>query len=88
MSPPNVTVTPATPSAPNGTLFVDPSRDTIFWEAVTDKILSHSPPLPDNESANDTSQNGSEDAKTPKFRRPFEVQWQSTQRIPFYRTRC
>jgi hypothetical protein len=76
--------THATEHAPKGRIIDDSARGTIFWEA-------------------DTSDDESEDIKPPEdcpsspeldvsataqtWGKPFKIEWISTNRLPFYRTR-
>ena len=73
---PRSTPTPATKTAPRGRITDDSARGTIFWEAE----------LSDGETAswgNGLRQdNGGQD-----LGRLFQVEWVSTARLPFYRTR-
>lgn len=69
--------TAATETAPRGRIIDDSARGTIFWEAaLTDEEESASP---DKEV--DESNNGQD------LGRPFKIEWISTARLPFYRTR-
>lgn len=69
--------TPATETAPKGHIIDDSARGTIFWEA------EHS----DEEEAEGeaTLDDRTEDAQV--WGKPFKVEWMSTNRLPFYRTR-
>ncbi|KAL5408148.1 hypothetical protein PMIN04_011511 [Paraphaeosphaeria minitans] len=75
--------TPATEFAPKGRIIDDSARGTIFWEAE----------LTDSEGEED--QAGKEDAQTEgeipgvaqSWGKPFRIEWISTTRLPFYRTR-
>ncbi|KAF2842955.1 hypothetical protein M501DRAFT_1012337 [Patellaria atrata CBS 101060] len=77
--------TPATEHAPKGRIIDDSARGTIFWEAdLTDD---------ENDMAQggvDGNQTGAEtenSSTTQTWGKPFKVQWISTNRLPFYRTR-
>ena len=68
--------TPATSSAPEGRVIDDSERGTIFWESIEP----------------DTSQDGQDDTEelssgTRSWSKPFNVQWISTTKLPFYKTR-
>ena len=86
---PKAIPTPATEFAPRGRIIDDSARGTIFWEAtVTDD--PDGDPEGDDSSASDKS--GEDDGKAdPSFNKawgkPFKVEWMSTTRLPFYRTR-
>jgi len=69
--------TPATETAPKGHIIDDSARGTIFWEA------EHS----DDEetSGEEAVEEHAEDAQV--WGKPFKVEWMSTNRLPFYRTR-
>ena len=69
--------TEATATAPRGMIVDDTARGTIFWEASYDSNSS------DSSSQSDTSEQSTESTSG----RPFQVQWISTNRVPFYRTR-
>lgn len=70
--------TPATSTAPKGRIVDDSARGTLFWEAV----------LSDNEYDDELvcakSESGSNRARGGRV---FEIEWLSTTRVPFYRTR-
>lgn len=69
---PHSILTPANDVAPSGKIYDDSVRGTIFWEA--DRAL-----------AADLSR--SQDAGSGASRRQFNVEWLSTSRVPFFRTR-
>ncbi|KAI9693703.1 MAG: hypothetical protein M1822_002974 [Bathelium mastoideum] len=83
--------TPATTYAPKGRVIDDSARGTIFWEAdhsddeddpavaLTDGVDENDSTRPDSLSPNKES---SQD-----WGKPFKLEWISTQRLPFYRTR-
>ncbi|EKV17487.1 YT521-B-like splicing factor, putative [Penicillium digitatum PHI26] len=75
----DVTLTAATSTAPQGRIIDDFVRGTIFWEV---------------ESSEDETDNASEKSVEPDdleesqpFGKPFRIQWISTERVPFQRTR-
>jgi hypothetical protein len=68
--------TPATDTAPRGRIVDDLVRGTIFWEAESS---DEEGTLPSTELEEG---NGVQDS-----RRPFQVEWISTARLPFHRTR-
>jgi hypothetical protein len=69
--------TPATETAPRGRIIDDSARGTIFWEAeVADEEESGSP-----DKGSDEGSDGQD------LGRPFKIEWISTARLPFYRTR-
>ncbi|KAH7034915.1 YT521-B-like domain-containing protein [Microdochium trichocladiopsis] len=78
--------TEATDVCPKGRIIDDLSRGTIFWEIDRDE---------EDEAVSDANSEGSgsiheftegeEESKA--WGRPFKLEWQSTTRLPFYRTR-
>jgi hypothetical protein len=76
--------TPATQWAPKGRILDDSARGTIFWE------VDNAPEHEDEESTQQTEQ---EEKEAGSFRqrqewgKSFQVDWISTNRLPFYRTR-
>ena len=81
--------TPATEYAPRGRIIDDSARGTIFWEAD---------PLEDEDEVDHDTETKSEDsveeaderqaaAGSQAFGKPFKIEWVSTNRLPFYRTR-
>ena len=86
--------TPATEWAPKGHIIDDSARGTIFWEADSDD--DEGSPVLDGEVAHDEdtkSTQGADETDDPAaggahtFGRPFKVDWLTTNRLPFYRTR-
>ncbi|KAF3942120.1 hypothetical protein ABW19_dt0205847 [Dactylella cylindrospora] len=72
---PKAIYTPATATAPRGRIIDDSSRGTIFWEVVED-----------SDSEDDAPQaEGTTISKS--WGKPFRVEWVSTAKVPFYRTR-
>lgn len=87
--------TPATEWAPKGRIVDDSARGTIFWEA--DNTPEHSADE-DGEGAIDgvasTTKQGQREEKEAgtqlqkqEWGKSFQVEWISTNRLPFYRTR-
>lgn len=88
--------TAATEFAPKGRIIDDSARGTIFWEAdPEDEDLA---PLIDGEVAHDEDTKVTEEvveeaddvAPFPvnqSYGKPFKIEWVSTNRLPFYRTR-
>ena len=85
--------TAATEFAPKGRIIDDSARGTIFWEA--DPLSQE--PMPEgveedarseksaDEAENEVGQEEAADAHA--FGKPFKIEWMSTNRLPFYRTR-
>ncbi|KAI9818158.1 MAG: hypothetical protein M1827_000783 [Pycnora praestabilis] len=95
---PKAIATCATNFAPKGRIIDDSARGTIFWEAdgsdeeqEDDEDLaftSHTKEGEDTSSAQRTTQEGEEmSASTQAWGKSFKVEWISTNRLPFYRTR-
>ncbi len=92
---PKAIPTEPTEFAPKGRIIDDSARGTIFWEAERDddKVGFDSGQDEDGSggSVGDTAsirsgQEGSVSASKP-WGKPFRLQWLSTARLPFYRTR-
>lgn len=87
---PNVTLTPATATARSGRIIDDPARGTIFWEADTPDEDNLSTSSIDGCAVNDGDAVGDvpdTDTQNQTIGRPFRIQWLSTERVPFHRTR-
>jgi hypothetical protein len=71
--------TPATEFAPKGHIIDDSARGTIFWEAE----------FSDEESSEEDANEAGEasEMETQTWGKPFRIEWISTTRLPFYRTR-
>jgi len=69
--------TPATETAPRGHIIDDSARGTIFWEAE----------LSDDEEASSPNKESDENGNGQDLGVPFKIEWISTARLPFYRTR-
>lgn len=79
---PKAIPTPQTEFTPKGRIIDDSARGTIFWEVERDE----------NEGSDDEEENNSDDqdqeSSTRKaWGKPFKLEWISTTRLPFYRTR-
>lgn len=77
---PKTISTPATEFAPRGRIIDDSARGTIFWEAE----------LSDTDEEEEEITKAGEDAPegAPQaWGKPFKIEWMSTNRLPFYRTR-
>ncbi|OAA49407.1 YTH domain protein [Metarhizium rileyi] len=80
---PKAIPTDATEYAPKGKIIDDSARGTIFWEVERDDSEVESDR--ESESASDNA-NGTED-ETKIWGKPFKLEWLSTSRLPFFRTR-
>lgn len=86
---PNVTLTQATSTAPSGRIIDDPARGTIFWEADTssEEEDDEADAKSENGAGPAAVENHTADAGCQTIGRPFRIQWLSTERVPFHRTR-
>lgn len=75
--------TPATEWAPRGKVIDDSARGTIFWEAE----LSDTEPEEEVPEKDDKLVDGDNSVVAQSWGKPFMIEWCSTQRLPFYRTR-
>jgi hypothetical protein len=82
---PKAIPTPATPTAPPGRIIDDSARGTIFWEAEVDDAAEAIKAEGEASSDEDEAKEGPPVNKT--WGKPFRVEWLSTDRLPFYRTR-
>lgn len=76
--------TPATDWAPRGRIIDDSARGTIFWEAELSEQDEEESKI-DKEDA--THKDGDDMVVAQSWGKPFKVEWVSTNRLPFYRTR-
>jgi hypothetical protein len=75
---PRTILTPATEFAPRGRITDDSARGTIFWEAeLSDGDFDEEPSEADDQVGDEPETWG----------KPFKVEWLSTNRLPFYKTR-
>jgi hypothetical protein len=92
---PKAIPTPATQYAPKGRIIDDSARGTIFWEAEgedgqsSDTAAGEADEQASSGDADDSSSAKSAgDGTEPKaWGKPFKLEWLSTTRLPFYRTR-
>lgn len=92
---PNVTFTEASSTARSGRIIDDPVRGTIFWEADTsaeEEADGTYRPADDADDARSDKSTGTATVEkdgtgSQTIGRPFRIQWLSTERVPFYRTR-
>lgn len=73
---PKAIPTPATEFAPKGRIIDDSARGTIFWEAESNE-----------EETEENDEADEQESETKAWGKPFKVEWISTTRLPFYRTR-
>ncbi|KAK4984599.1 hypothetical protein LTR50_006506 [Elasticomyces elasticus] len=76
--------TPATEHAPKGRVIDDSARGTIFWEAETADWDTE-----DDRESVESQQNPAQTRTDPssEWGKAFRIEWVSTNRVPFYRTR-
>ena len=80
--------TPATEFAPRGRIIDDSARGTIFWEAeLTDSEASGDEDHVQHPDKEDPQAEGEAPAVAQSWGKPFRIEWLSTNRLPFYRTR-
>jgi len=90
---PRAIPTNATEFAPKGRIIDDSARGTIFWEAEQEEEeeeCSNSPSHAADEPKGHRSEDEGEEIVAPvtqAFGKPFRIEWLSTTRLPFYRTR-
>lgn len=75
--------TDATGHTPRGKIIDDSARGTIFWEAERNESEAGSDV--ESETTSEKSVATEEEAKT--WGKPFKLEWLSTTRLPFFRTR-
>jgi hypothetical protein len=75
--------TPATEWAPKGKIIDDSARGTIFWEAELSEAEG------EEEASEKEDRRIEEDIPVvaQSWGKPFKIEWLSTNRLPFYRTR-
>ncbi|CAG7953774.1 unnamed protein product [Penicillium salamii] len=72
----DVILTAATSTAPQGRIIDDSARGTIFWEVESNEDDTHSEKSVEPD-----------DPEEQTFGKPFRIEWVSTTRVPFHRTR-
>lgn len=83
--------TPATEWAPKGRIVDDSARGTIFWEAEAAEVDGKADVI-DEIQEEEGPKLGDREKQTPQkhgqeWGKPFQIEWISTNRLPFYRTR-
>ncbi|KUJ22408.1 uncharacterized protein LY89DRAFT_575586 [Mollisia scopiformis] len=81
---PKAIPTPATEFAPKGRIIDDSARGTIFWEVERDDGDGSED---EDETHSNRSDQDAESTARKAWGKPFQVEWVSTTRLPFYRTR-
>lgn len=82
---PKAIPTEATETCPRGRIIDDSARGTIFWEAERDEADGVSDVVSENSESVRSLQDGEGGGKA--WGKPFQLEWLSTTRLPFYRTR-
>ncbi|OTA85649.1 hypothetical protein M434DRAFT_60048, partial [Hypoxylon sp. CO27-5] len=83
---PKAIPTEATDTCPKGRIIDDSARGTIFWEVERDDVDG----IGDGEESEDSASAKSAqegDGPNKAWGKPFKLEWLSTTRLPFYRTR-
>ncbi|KAG5925835.1 hypothetical protein E4U42_003898 [Claviceps africana] len=80
---PKAIPTEASEFSPRGKIIDDSARGTIFWEAENDE--PEVSPASENEARSEQSVATEEETKT--LGKPFKLEWLSTTRLPFFRTK-
>lgn len=81
---PKVITTEATENLPKGRIIDDSARGTIFWEIFREEAENESE---DESEGGSTKSAGIEEEEVKTWGKPFQLEWLSTTRLPFYRTR-
>lgn len=84
---PKAIPTDANGHAPKGRIIDDSARGTIFWEAEHEDSDGACDTESDLASGNDTVVSVEDESATKSWGKPFKLEWLSTTRLPFYRTR-
>ncbi|KAF6814558.1 YT521-B-like splicing factor [Colletotrichum sojae] len=84
---PKAIPTEATEHAPKGRIIDDSARGTIFWEAEREDGESGDEEEEQSDVSSRKSGNQEVDGSTKAWGKPFNLEWLSTTRLPFYRTR-
>ena len=82
---PKAIPTPASEHAPKGRIIDDSARGTIFWEAEQLERDDIDGFQDQEDSQSVKSEDG--DGESKAWGKPFKLEWLSTNRLPFYRTR-
>jgi len=80
---PKAVSTDASEFSPKGKIIDDSARGTIFWEAERDDLEA----VPESENETRSEQSGATEEEVKTWGKPFKLEWLSTTRLPFFRTR-
>ena len=83
---PKAIATPATQHAPKGRIIDDSARGTIFWEAERGESGDEDA-TQESDSASGKSAEQDSEGTAKAWAKPFKLEWLSTARLPFYRTK-
>jgi hypothetical protein len=78
---------PATEHAPSGYITADTIRGTIFWEREPDEDTDRSSTTEPAAEPTSTADTADADTEQHTLGHPFQIEWLSTQRLPFFRAR-
>jgi hypothetical protein len=81
---PSIKFTPATEIAPKGRIIDDSARGIIFWEADP---LESPEKLGDESESEESAEDIEKVPGNQSFDKLFKIEWLSTERLPFTRTR-
>ncbi|KAI1820797.1 hypothetical protein F4861DRAFT_533452 [Xylaria intraflava] len=82
---PKAIPTEATDTCPRGRIIDDSARGTIFWEVDADEADGVSETVSEHSEGSKNTYDKEGDSKA--WGKPFKLEWLSTIRLPFYRTR-
>jgi hypothetical protein len=82
---PKAIPTEATETCPRGRIIDDSARGTIFWEVERDEVDGVSDTISEDSGSARSMPEGEGESKA--WGKPFKLEWLSTTRLPFYRTR-
>jgi hypothetical protein len=83
---PKAIPTEATENCPRGNIIDDSARGTIFWEIERDEVDGTATVETDSEGTGSASGHEGEGGSK-AWGKPFKLEWLSTTKLPFYRTR-
>ncbi|KAI1383364.1 uncharacterized protein F4822DRAFT_75398 [Hypoxylon trugodes] len=84
---PKAIPTEATDTCPRGRIIDDSARGTIFWEVERDDADATVDGEESDDSASARSGQDGDGTPSKAWGKPFKLEWLSTTRLPFYRTR-
>ncbi|KAI1382354.1 hypothetical protein F4677DRAFT_24025 [Hypoxylon crocopeplum] len=84
---PKAIPTEATDTCPRGRIIDDSARGTIFWEVEREEVDGVADGEDSDDSASARSGLDGEGEPSKAWGKPFKLEWLSTTRLPFYRTR-